>query len=927
MKKTRFALVSLLVAGVVFGVLTWPLARHWHDGMASSNRPEEGGARYMIPGDHLQFLYQLWMLADACTGQTPLFYHVYEFNQGNDQALYNPGSYYFPFGLIYAAGERIGGRVAGWNLMIFLTVWWLYLSTAILLRRFTHSWREAGVAALPSILLPYFHVSILGGSPTGLGMLWVPLIMLGVDVAVRDRRVWGGVLAGGLLAISSWVDLHVFFFIFLATPVWLVMSAAFARWGCEAFSLPEPGYPEGFHPHSHAVAAPELSGTVDLLVAPDGRDEGSKVRWLDRVVPLLPVLAGMILAYLQTALIRATLNPTLQAQGRSLKESMGYALRAPGWFDPALDNRFNIVYVGDWVAALMLAGLLVLLVDVIRRHPAALARLLLYGMVLLAIGGITLLALGPNTPLDREHRLWQLVRTVIPPFRMIRQPAKIYCLLAPFLGLALVLALDRFHRAVPRRWLGGGLAALVAAGCLWDYGRRIEPTICLLDQEQAAYRAVAEDAAATGDGNRALAIPLWPGDSHWNSITEYYSTLYRTKMLNGYSPSVSRQYFAEVFLRFERVNMGLVTDEILDGLGSMKIKYLILHEDAFPQKVSPFPSSQTLAELMRHPRLRLLMHDKAVWSFKILPPVADRGAAAGGIPGSGAVGGRAVSDGGGDTNRLERVCEPSASDHQEPVTILSAWQWDACDMAGGTATVEKDGVNIFMRLGDPESTLTLDARGLYGVEGLRYVASVSGNGVLAGSCGTGLSNDAFRVTVSNGNEWGWIELPLPALPHGQPAAVALALTNVSGRVDISMLTMVAGPWAWLKAGESLCVPAVAFCRTGYSDEKGDVHLDRDRTQASVAFYAPVMPVVPGTYSIQLDYTIGEGAGVVPEGVQLGEWTVLRSDGQDRLTVPVLAGQPGLLEYRLESPRPLRLEFRYNRAVDMVIHGVKLRRVE
>ncbi len=857
LERTRTVLISLLVSMAVYLALTWPLGSYWHEGIPSSNRPEAGGARYMIPGDHLQFMYQLWMLADSVTtGQTPLFYHVYEFNQGNDQALYNPGSYYFPFGLLYAAGYALGGAVVGWNLMLALTVWLTYLSTWVLIRRFSDSWLTAGVAALPSILLPYFHVSLLGGSPTGLGMLWVPLIFLGVDVAIRDRRLWGGVLAGILLFIASWVDLHVFFFVFLATPVWALMCVALG------------------------AGAENLNRSTQRA---------------RRLLPMLPIILGMIGAYLQTSIIKSSLDHTLQSEGRSIKESLGYALRWTGWFDTTQDNHYNIIYFGVWVTVILFVGLGFVAWDVWQRRKGARVQLVLLLMVFVAIAGIAILALGPNTPFDHEHRLWKLLRAVIPPYKMIRQPAKIYCIMTPFMGLALALVMDRFNRSLPRRGWVVLLALVIAAGCLADYGRRLDPTICLLDYEQGGYKAVAQDAAACGRENRALAIPLWPGDSHWNSITEYYATLYRTKMLNGYSPSVSRQYFKDVFQRFEAINMGMVTDDILDGLLAMKIGYLILHEDAFPQKVSPFPAAQTLRELMRHPRLQFLANDKAVWSFKIL-----------------------------QASKAPDSQQPTINNEQpSALPLLAAWQWDACDMAGGSATVEKDGVNIFMRLPGGDGTIQLDPRYLYPLEGLRYVASVCGNGSLEGTFGTGLSNDAFKVEVTNGNDWIWVEMPVPELPARRQTLVRLAFTNMTGRVDVSMLTLMGGEWKWLKPGERLVIPAESFCGTGYSDtHHAGMHLDKDRTQASVAFFGPVIPVLPGWYCLSLDYTTK-----VAGEVSLGDLSVMRTDGQSRETMPVLSGKEAVLNYRLESPRPLRLEFRFSRAADMVIHSVTLTRME
>ncbi len=848
--KSRFILLSLVISMAVYFTLTWPLGALFHEGIPSSNRPEQGGvARYVIPGDHLQLAYQLWLLADSLKGGTPLFYHVYEFNQGDDEALYYPGSYYFPFGLVFAAGHALGGTVIGWNLMLCLTVWWIYLSTWYLIRRFTRSRMTAAVAALPSILLPYFHVSLLGGSPTGLGMLWVPLIFLGVDVAIRDRRIWGGVLAGTLIFISPWSDLHVFFFVFLATPVWILMSLAFTKAETKGFG---------------------------------------RIKWRELIRPLSPLAVGMVLAALQTSFIKASLDDTLQSEGRSLRESLGYALRARGWFDPAPDNHDNIIYIGIWVAIILAAGLVFLIADAWRRQPHARRRLALFTMILAAISGIAILALGPNTPFDSNHTLWTTLRTLIPPYRMIRQPAKIYCLLTPFLGIALAMVIDRFGQAVLRRGWVVVVSLVIAAGCLVDYGRRLDPTICLLDAEQGAYRAVARDAAQSGRENRALALPLWPGDSHWNSITEYYATLYRTRMLNGYSPAVSRQYFTNVFERFEAINMGVVSEDTLDGLLAMKIGYLIVHEDAFPKKVSPFPVSQTLRELLRHPRLQLLAQDKAVWSFKIA------------------------------TNH-----EPSTINHEPSTTLFTAWQWDACNVARGAATVIREGSNSFVRLTAPEGRVELGARTLYPVEGLRYVASVRGAGVLGGSFGTGLPGNGFRVAVTSGADWVWAEIPVPVMPPNRQTWLAPAFTNVAGTVDISMITLLAGPWQWQKAGETQSVSAAAFFRSGYSDRaSGDIRLEAVRVQADVAFYAPIVPVLPGRYRIALNY-----AADCPDGTKLGEWSVSRSDGQSRHTATVVSGQPATVDYQLTAPCPLSVEFQYNRKADMVIRSVSFTRVD
>ena len=862
MKTARLVLLSLLIAAALTAWITWPLGKVCYEGMPSSHRPEAGGPRYMIAGDHLQFLFHLWMLADAMAGKTPLFYHVYEFNEGNDQDRRDPGTYYFPFGVLYAAGYAMGGRAIGWNLMILVTAWLSYLATWLLTRRFCSSALIAAVSALPALLLPYFWACFLGGSPTGPGMLWVPVIFLGVDLAIRDRKVWGGIMAGVALFVSPWVDMHVFFFAFLATPAWMALC---------------------------------------LLFTMEKEDDGPIVAWKRWILPVLPVVLLMGCSYLQMAILKRSLAGTLQAGGRSLLESSVFAPTRDGWFAWDPGHPHNQIYIGLVAPAVLLAGLMLLALDAWRAKDSRRAeqrgsrgfRLLLFCLVLAAVVGIALLALGPNIPKDPTHLVWRALRKLIPPYKMIRQPAKVFCILAPFLAVAMAMALSRIQALFARRVWAVGLTLAVAAACIWDYGRRVNPAICLLEHEQGAYRAIAEDAAGCGRENRAMSIPIWPGDSHWNSLTEYYATLHRTKMLNGYNPSVRRQYFTNVFERFDPMSMGAITDDRLDALLAMKIGYLILQEDAYPDKVSPFPVSHTLRELTRHPRIRTLAQDREVWSFKILTATGPR--------------------------------PPRSPDAGPACPLLTTWQWQATDVAAGPAAVLKDApdADAYVRLSAPDGRLQLPPRTLYPMDGLRYVLSVRGSGTLRGSFGAGLADDAFAVPVSSDSHWSWREIPLPALPDGKETTLAPAITNAAGSLDVGVITLVAGPWKWLQPGETLTVPAAAFFRSGFSDPlRGFVHLSADRTPADVVFYAPVLPMPPGRYRVTVDFDTRAAAGT-----ELGDVSVSRS-GEDAgaQSAPIAAGSPAVLDYRHAGFRPLRLDLRYTRKADLTIRSIVWSRV-
>lgn len=881
-KPRRVILLSLLISLAAFTWVTWPLAVDVHGGMPSSHRPEAGGARYLIPGDHLQFWFHLWMFSDVVRGQTPLFGHVYEFNQGDDKARYERGTYYFPLGVLYAVGDAIGGRAVGWNGMLFFCAWMSYLTTWVLARRYCRSPVTAAVAALPGLLLPYFWACSLGGSPTGPGMLWVPVIFYGVDKAVRDRRVWGGLLAGAALFMSPWADLHVFFFGFLAAPVWMAFCFAAKAWlGDEASGYQGSGRqqvltPDICHPE------PRTLNPHSVVARP--------VTWWNRVFPVLPLTVLMGAAYLQTTLVKQSLSGTVQAAGRKAAEASNYAPTWDGWFAWSPDHRHNLIYLGIVVVAVLATGKVLLMWDLWRRRPGGGRRLLVYGLLLGAIVGIALLALGPNIPKDSTQAIWRTLRAFLPPYKMIRQPAKIFCVLAPFLSVALALALDRIAACFTRR--SAATAVTLALGCLiaWDYGRRIEPTICLFDYEQGAYAAIAADAVRSGRENRAMSLPIWPGDSHWNSVTEYYATLHRTKMLNGYRPSVRKQYLEEIFERLAPMNMGYITDDRLDALLARRIGYLLIQEDAFPEKVSPFPVSHTLRALRQHPRLRFLARDHAIWAFRILG--ADE------VP--------AVAP------RVDLA----------PVTLLGGRRWRARDGVSNPGSLRQDGPQgeSYVRLTNAVDCIRLPPRQLYRVDGLRYLVAARGAGTLQGVFDLGSSNVTATVAMPVNGDWTWVELPVP--PFQGINDVVLTLSAAAGTVDVDMVTVMAGPWAWLEPGQSLTLPADAFFRAGYSEvADGSVYLEATRTPAAGVFYGPNLPVCPGRYRVTLDV-----ASSAPAGTILGE-LVMSAPGQgDFARCPVTANHPMTLAFDYAGHRPLRLELDFTRNGDLAVRSVTLTRL-
>ena len=156
MKRPSVALSSLLLCLAVWSVFSWPLPKMAGEAIpASARNVEEAPARYMFPGDHLQFFYHFTLVSHFASGRAPLFSNIYEFNTGSDEDRYSPGSYYAPFSLVFAALAPLTGPAAAWNLVGLLSLWITLWATWALLRRYVDDPWIVWAAALISIALPF----------------------------------------------------------------------------------------------------------------------------------------------------------------------------------------------------------------------------------------------------------------------------------------------------------------------------------------------------------------------------------------------------------------------------------------------------------------------------------------------------------------------------------------------------------------------------------------------------------------------------------------------------------------------------------------------------------------------------------------------------------------------------------------------------
>ena len=769
-RPRRLGFAGLLL---VAGLLMWlcaamPLPRYFGQAIPYGHTHTRALApQPLIAGDHLQLLYHFWLGLDAFTGRSPLFHNVYEFNLGNDAERRQPDLYYLPFSLVYMAFAPWAGHAAGWNAAGLASVLLGVLGAGLLARRFTASRGAALVAALLVTALPYRWITLFAGSPTGFALAFPPLLFYGLDRAIRDRAGKGGLLAGLMILCALMTDLHVFYFSMLAAPPF----ALFALW----------------------------------LAAPTWRNWPGAIR--RAVIPLLPCAALVLVAGGMSTRASRHLAGSVMAGGRTLAEMAHYSPPAHGLISTTSSGMANHAFVGLPLLLLLAVGV----ADWVwtLRQPATDAAATLarraVPILLLATVGIIILGLGIHGP--HEGIVIRVIRKIVPKYAMIRQPVKIYCLLPVALAPLLAILLTRVggaRRGLTRAalWL---LCGGLAAGSFAQSMGMVFPSFYRLPGPNAAYEAVAhDDTANAGRPPHALALPLWPGESHWASLYECAIMSSRVRLVNGYAPAVPAGYFTNVFKKYESLNQGYATDEQLDDLLTMGVRHLILHANAFPEKVSPFPAAATLRALTGHPRLALLGADGLTFAFRILPkhPIAH-------IP---------------HANWTEALYSAALQWHWEPPQEIPA---------------------------NESARLTLRAP-VFPAPELRYLlrlAADSTQPLLVPPAADGVAS----VTHPVGGLPDWLQAELPS-PTG---ALAHAM---AGPVQLSAALLTAGDLPAPAADNAIHIPPALLFHTGHATPgQPGIQFLPATVPAGLALYGPNLPLPPGLYNITVAYTIHESA--------------------------------------------------------------------
>lgn len=582
-RRLRTCLALLLASGLLYSAFLWPVPRFLASGIPyfSFTRGEvvsflkiQGDApRNLVPGDHLQLLYHFNLFHGMCHDEIPWLQNPYEFNFGPRDPPRRLDPYYAPFAFPYTLLRLAGTEAFAWNATQFLSV---LLGTAFLffLARRLGEGRLGDLGALSCAALaesvPYLWTSLSGGSPTGFAMSLLPGVALGVDLAVFDRRPVGGALAGLCLLASYMSDLHCAYFAMLSLPFWVLLSLA---------RMPE----------------------------------GKKAAWtwksLRALVPAFPALA-LELAF--GAVSKGGLPGSAMENGPSLEQVARHSPVLASLFNPFYPHAFSFQFhIGVVLSLVWALGSLVLLRR--RRRPG----------ILLAVASVLVLsmALGTNGPFGGA--LLKAARAIIPKYRFIRQPLKVFCLLPALVAcissLSAAALLERRKPWPPSRGsfsVSCGLALLAIASVVL-LARPMHAGVCLLPETSSAYRAAVQDAEANGRRPKALMLPVLPGGALQAAVYQHAALHNRLRMVNGYAPAYPLEY-ETVYKTFRPIQRGgKITRRQLRALRKYGVTCVILDGNIWGDFAKDASFEDIREELDQDPHFRFLGQADGIWAYAV----------------------------------------------------------------------------------------------------------------------------------------------------------------------------------------------------------------------------------------------------------------------------------------------------------------------
>lgn len=562
--KVEIAGVFLLFCalGVAY---SWPLALHLLDGIpfGYDANPLYATAQ-LYEGDHLQHYYHFGLLKHAATGHIPWFSNPLEFaaEHGSGRLF----TYGLPLSLIYLPVSFYSMPLA-YNLFVILSLGLAGVSMYMWGGWLTGSRAGGLVAAFIFNFFPIRMVELFGGHPSGFVAFLFPLTLYFFDQAVQRRSAKDGAIAGVLAFIAAFQYLYLSYYL-------LMFLMAYIPWRL----IPALGLPSLTKQWRDNIRRLAIAGAPFVLGV------AASLWWM---------------VFLKRMISRSTFSQ----EGRSVGEV--------GLFSPPITAMWDTshgwqVYMGVALVGAVF-GLVYGALGRSRRSPAKWDILFFTSVFAVCY----VLAFGFT--LDRYVPLYSLFYKYFPYFNLSRNPAKIMVIAMPMLSLLCGYMVAWLVRDGVRRKWGVVMAVAFTLAVGVNFHPKKAVGVCLLDEGNETYAFL----AAHGGGKPILNLPVWPGESSWESIYEYYAVQSGVPMINGYSPVVDKDHVEKVFWPLFPMNSGDVAQTQYRRLKELGVGFVVFHANAFPSKVSSYSPYFTLERLKRSPYLSLVKEADPLWVFAV----------------------------------------------------------------------------------------------------------------------------------------------------------------------------------------------------------------------------------------------------------------------------------------------------------------------
>jgi len=562
---------GLLILSVLF---SYPLILYFRAGMPYSFMPVPGlELQRQYPGDYIQLLYRFWLFGQALAGKTPFLTNVYEFSTPLTPPTFSTQG--IPLSCIFLIFKPLG-NIFAYNMLVILSFLAVGAAMALLVYEFTRSRGAAAACGFLYSCIPFRLGHLFGGHAGGFVFFLMPLMLYFLEKSWRESfeqtagwrgRAGGWGFAVGLCALCTAIaELQLIFYMGLLVVLYI---------GCRCSEI---WARNGFRAAARASWPPLAGMAIPAAIA------AVYVLWVKMYI----------------------LNTSIMGAGRSLRTVQAYSPMLKDIFSKSANAEKNI-YLGFLPLAGAVYGAWMRRREIRKGRTEAGALLWFYFWGLL-FALCYLMSLGTN--LERYLPLYSRLHSIIPFFSYTRTSSRILCLaLMPFFLFLAYGVKDLLSRRRPLR-IAAWLLLFLA---LFDYHPKSSIGISTLGGIDSVYGEVCRVA----HGKRLLELPLWPGDSAWSTIYEYYATLTAVPIVNGYNPAPRQGYIQNVFEPLRSMNYGEMCQRQYDLLRQWKVPCVVLHQDLFPRRVSRYPFRLTLLNLMRSPYLELISQEGARYLLRM----------------------------------------------------------------------------------------------------------------------------------------------------------------------------------------------------------------------------------------------------------------------------------------------------------------------